>query len=98
MPTDPSVVTIGDPTKTILFSLWSVVLCPAIGAVSAILAGFPDSNAVILGLFLALPCALAVAGGALAHVGAARITLGALLAPGVGLFVLLAILGATQSG
>jgi hypothetical protein len=84
--------------KPILLALWFVMVAPAIGAASALLAGFPDSDAVTLGLFVGLPCILAVAGGAVARAGAARTLLGALLAPGVGLFVLLAILGATQSG
>lgn len=83
--------------RPILFWLWSVVVCPAVGAAGALLAGFPDSNAVILGLFLALPCALAIAGGAIAKMGAGPILLAAILAPGVGLFLLLAIFGATQA-
>ena len=84
--------------RVALYGAWSLLLCPAIGSAVAILAGFPNDDGVILSLFLVLPCALAVVGGALARVGPGWITAGALLAPPVGLFCLLAILGATQGG
>lgn len=70
----------------ILFLLWAVVACPAIGVSSWLLAD-TDSEAIIFTLLVGLPGALAVIGGVALRQGLERLALGIVFAGGVGFLV-----------
>jgi hypothetical protein len=75
--------------QSVVFLLWALVACPAIGAVLVVLTDPPDSDAVVFGLVLGVPILLAVVGGIALRRNAALIGVGASVAPVIGFIAFL---------
>lgn len=83
--------------KTVVFVLWALVVCPAIGFVVAWLAD-PGGDLAFVLLFVALPSALALIAGIALRQTARLTVLGATLAASIGFAILLALVVLTQAG